>query len=241
MNPGRKQLLLRKAHRWLGVVTGLQLLAWTVSGLYFTLIPIGQIRGEHLLQDAGALRLGHTHLLPPSSIVATNPELRQVAVDQVQIRMRGQRVAYLVVDADRWTAYDAESGVRLPSLVAEEAASIVRQRTHLAVKSTERVTVMPAGSEFRGMEMPAFRVSLSGEDGAQVYVGAESGQVRAVRTDQWRLFDFLWGLHIMDYESRKDFNHWLIQLLAGLSLLTVLSGIVLFITTVRFSSSRASS
>jgi hypothetical protein len=100
---------------------------------------------------------------------------------------------------------------------------------------------MPAGSEFRGMEMPAFRVSLSGEDGAQVYVGAESGQVRAVRTDQWRLFDFLWGLHIMDYESREDFNHWLIQLLAGLSLLTVLSGVVLFITTVRFSSSRASS
>ncbi|MBC8124060.1 MAG: hypothetical protein H7Y22_19760, partial [Gemmatimonadaceae bacterium] len=37
---------LRKAHRYLGLIAGLQLLFWTVSGLYFSLVPIADVRGE---------------------------------------------------------------------------------------------------------------------------------------------------------------------------------------------------
>jgi hypothetical protein len=58
-----------------------------------------------------------------------------------------------------------------------------------------------------------------------------SGRIRAVRTDAWRWFDFLWSLHIMDYETRDNFNHLLIQFLSALGLLTVLSGLALFVTT----------
>ena len=45
------RLTLRKVHRWLGLIAGIQLLAWTVSGLYFTLIPIEEIHGDHLLTN----------------------------------------------------------------------------------------------------------------------------------------------------------------------------------------------
>ena len=67
------------------------------------------------------------------------------------------------------------------------------------------------------------------------YVGLASGRVRAVRTDAWRWFDFLWSLHIMDYEEREDFNHLLIQVLAVMGLATVLSGLTLFALTTRLS------
>ena len=34
------------AHRWLGLVVSLQLLAWTVSGLTFTLLDIDNVHGD---------------------------------------------------------------------------------------------------------------------------------------------------------------------------------------------------
>jgi hypothetical protein len=39
---------LRKSHRWLGVIIGIQFLAWTVSGLYFSWNDIDEIHGDHL-------------------------------------------------------------------------------------------------------------------------------------------------------------------------------------------------
>ena len=37
-------------------------------------------------------------------------------------------------------------------------------------------------------------------------VDAGSGEVTAVRHDRWRLFDWFWMLHIMDYDERSDFS-----------------------------------
>ena len=38
----------RKLHRWLGLLMAIQIVAWMGSGLYFSLVPITEIRGEHL-------------------------------------------------------------------------------------------------------------------------------------------------------------------------------------------------
>ena len=43
-----------------------------------------------------------------------------------------------------------------------------------------------------------------------VYVSEATGRVLERRNDAWRLFDFLWMLHTMDYWGRDDFNHPLI-------------------------------
>ena len=41
----------RKLHRWLGLLMAAQIIAWMASGLYFSLFPIEQIRGEHLTRE----------------------------------------------------------------------------------------------------------------------------------------------------------------------------------------------
>ena len=65
------------------------------------------------------------------------------------------------------------------------------------------------------------------EDGVHVYVGRHSGEIAAVRTRWWRLFDFMWGLHIMDLEEREDTSHPILILFAALALLGVLLGTTL--------------
>jgi len=46
----KMQLKIRKTHRYLGLIIGVQFLAWTVSGLYFSWTDIDQIHGDPFLQ-----------------------------------------------------------------------------------------------------------------------------------------------------------------------------------------------
>lgn len=47
--------LSQKLHKWLGLIVGVQLLIWTVSGFYMVLMDIDMIHGDHLVaeQDNG--------------------------------------------------------------------------------------------------------------------------------------------------------------------------------------------
>jgi len=58
-----------------------------------------------------------------------------------------------------------------------------------------------------------------------LYVSPQTGEVVARRNDLWRAFDFVWMLHIMDYDEREDFNHPLLIATAATALLFVLSGL----------------
>ena len=40
--------LLRRTHNLLALIVGAQVLLWVVSGLFFALRPIEEVRGEHL-------------------------------------------------------------------------------------------------------------------------------------------------------------------------------------------------
>ena len=48
-----------------------------------------------------------------------------------------------------------------------------------------------------------------------------------MRTEWWRTFDLMWGLHIMDLETREDTSHPVLIIFALLSILGALLGCVL--------------
>ena len=92
------------------------------------------------------------------------------------------------------------------------------------VVSTRRFTAEGAPFDFR-RPIPTWQVVLEG--GTNVYVGTETGRVEAVRTRWWRVFDFMWGLHIMDPQTREDTSHPVLIFFAAISLLFALLGTVL--------------
>ncbi|MFT6661534.1 MAG: exosortase/archaeosortase [Maricaulis maris] len=53
--------------------------------------------------------------------------------------------------------------------------------------------------------------------------------VTARRNDTWRVFDFFWMLHIMDYEERENFNNPLLITASVFALVTVLAGLLLLV------------
>ena len=49
----------------------------------------------------------------------------------------------------------------------------------------------------------------------------------ARRSTLWRTYDFLWGLHIMDWRGHEDFNSWLLVIATLLATIMSVAGIVL--------------
>ncbi len=238
-----KQLLIRKSHRWLGIVAGLQLLIWTGSGLFFAVMPIDDIRGTQLIEQPASFRLGHVSLVSPSSLVRQHPSLSMVSLTQVQINQRINTPVYIIKAEDdnakefkaedAWLVFNAETAEQLAPLTEAEARVIAANNTRLPVRSATLVTKVERGSEYRDGELPAWKIELEGSDHATLWVGANTGQLRSVRTTTWRIYDFLWSLHIMDYQGRDNFNSWLLRGFALLGFITIISGIVLFVMSRR--------
>ena len=208
-------------HIWLGWAIAVPLVMWTLSGLVMVARPIEQVRGEHLRLPV------EEQALPPDVQIAvqlpadsTRP-VRSVTT-QVEGRTTVTRIAYLDGTSERFGA----DGTRMAPLTDVEARLLVAERIvgGDAVASVTRFAAEDPPLDFR-REIPVWQVAL--EDGTDVYVGIESGAIEAVRTRFWRVFDLMWGLHIMDLESREDTSHPVLILFAGLALLGTLLGTAL--------------
>lgn len=223
----------RKIHRWLGMVVGIQLLFWTGSGLFFALNPIAKVRGE--TEQAEAASLGdHASIAFPGEALA---ELRRMHgdIDIMSVLLRPHlegavyEIAFRDNEAMGWAMADAASGRLRDPIGPAEAEALARADFAISaeVKTVEHLTTADVDSEYRGRPLPAYRVAFDHPLGTRIYISADRGVVTARRNDRWRWFDFLWMLHIMDYETRDDFNTVVLQVASMLGLVTVLSGFVL--------------
>ena len=232
MSAGLKKSM-RAWHRWLGLFTSIQLLLWTVSGLFFTIPDITDVRGEQyrLSKDYLGVAPKPSDLAPIQNIVTNgNDFIEEDFV--ISLRKRAQSWVYQVQSNDRKTQiFDAISGNPLNTITEAEAIWIVENQTNMNPISVDMINEPKIGSEYRGRDLPLYRVRVEEPKSGVVYIDPTTGNVMAIRTTLWRAWDFLWSLHIMDYRERDDFSHWLIRIFAALSVLTVVSGIVLWIIT----------
>lgn len=70
-------------------------------------------------------------------------------------------------------------------------------------------------------------------DGTRFYVNAGSGEIVTHRTQTWRFYDFLYGLHIFDVFARDNVNNFWAQLFAWIAAISVVLAIVLLPFTLR--------
>lgn len=229
---------LRKAHRYLGLIAGLQLLFWTVSGLYFSLVPIADVRGESSTAKPVGLPV-RADLASPApalqALVKSTPKMGPVQSVSLKTLLGKPvyEVVYLSDGVRLFALADALSGQLRPPLASSEATAIALADfvPKAQVRSVERLTAVPSDSEYREHELPAYRVSFDHPSNTRIYVSEQRGTVTARRNDLWRAFDWFWMLHIMDYRNRDSFNHWLLQAFSALGVITVLSGFALWAST----------
>lgn len=209
---------LRRYHIWLGWLVGVPLLIWTASGLFMAARPIEAVRGEALIADPPPIAGG---VRPVAPVIGPRP------VRTIELHQRAEGPRWLIRYADGGSRLaDAASGALLPGVTATQALALVRgrYRGEAAIRSVTRISADNPPLEFR-RPVAAWRVSL--DDGTRIYLDAATGEILARRTGWWRVYDFMWGLHIMDLQTREEFSHPILQFFAALSTVTVLLALVL--------------
>ena len=133
--------------------------------------------------------------------------------------------------------FDARTGDSKNGITKDEALYIAKKniRDDLKVASIDILTETGGHHEFRQRKdvgkLPAYVVSYSNDEALKAYISVNNGQFQTVRHRDWRIFDFLWMTHTMDYEGRDDFNNIILRVFSILGLITVLSGFTLWFTT----------
>ena len=190
----------RNLHRYLSIFVSIQLLLWTISGIYFAYNKIELVRGEQ-------------YRLPK------NVEYRifdRLGISIIETIEYGEKSYKTYPD-----------GNLIKPLTKEEAIKITAQKTTLNPLEASLITELYPGAEYRG-SLPVYKVKTDTKDDINVYVGYMTGDIGSIRSDSWRIWDLMWSLHIMDYRERDNINNILLQILSILALVTSISGITLF-------------
>lgn len=218
-------------HRWVSAVALIQLAAWTLSGLFFAVVPAVRVKGAPV---------EHAHERPLSSgagLVSLDDVLRVLeprgTVSKLTVASTPSGVFYTGRVGGKSFRLDAKTGADRAVDEAEARAIASRDQPGMPEAVGAVLIDGPTELEYRGKALPAWRVLLADDRGTAIYVDAITGEVTARRNDVWRVYDFLWALHIMDYRERESFRHPLLIGAAALGLLTVASGGVLWLLRAR--------
>lgn len=237
---------LRRLHRFLGVSIGIQLLLWTISGLYFSWTNLNDVHGDPLKKAPEALITEFRDTLgsPAMALNQLNEQVGDFDLTELRlVNILGEQywqMTYITAEHrehrhKEYSLADAQTGALRPPLTEQEAVELAKQAFNATptVKQVEHITATDEHHEFRESPLPAYAVHFEHPTQTTVYVSTELGTVQKFRNDQWRVFDFLWMFHTMDYRSRDNFNNWVLRLFSVLGLVTVCSGFLLFFVTMR--------
>ncbi len=221
----------RTFHLWLSLLLSLQLLAWFGSGLVMSILPIDEVRGDHLKAPARQVQWQQARL-SPADILNNNTQAL------ISLKQRGDMPVYLVQQEEQQQYFSATDGKALNALTETELRQLAQQSYNGkgSISHAQLLTELPI--EARGLQTPVWQVQFNDADNSVFYFDPMLGQLLRVRTDNWRLFDFVWMLHIMDYQERDNFNHLLLIASSALALLFTLSGLVLLVLTLKRKTNR---
>jgi len=210
---------VRRAHKWIGLVVGVQALLWMISGLYMVVVPLEVIHGDHLAH------------VPTEPLNTANAHVAQARLHELYpgitaIRMKsllGKEV-YEIKQGAQASLVDASSGARISPLDREQILALADAAYvgEGSVRGVEWVTRAPR--EVGSRPVPLWAVHYDEPGQSTLYFSPYTGDLVARRHELWRWFDFLWMFHIMDYDERENVNNTLLRVASMSGLVFALSG-----------------
>ena len=213
-----------RAHKWLALIIGAQLLIWFASGVIMSFLPIEQVRGEHLVDRDSVMPIpAGIALVAPQRIVAQ----AGAPVEAMTWHMLDSRPIAEVTTAKGVKLFDAATGAALPPVDGALATKIARTAWKSDDKPRSTATRVTTESPEYRAALPAWRIAFADPEETSVFVAAETGRITAVRNGTWRLYDFFWSLHIMDWKNHENFNSWWLLAFAIGGLMLGIAGTIL--------------
>lgn len=225
----RIKRLITTVHLWAGLLLGVQVVIWMSSGVVMSWFDIEAVTGRDRATPAESQAFAVDDIgIDFGDILQDFPDTNQISFR----RIGGIAALEITTSNGAVRLLDASSGE--PIIVGEPEAITTALDDYSEEASVKRVMLVEEPHyEIRGSTLPLWRVDIDDERGTRLYVSPEDARIVARRNDIWRLYDFFWMLHIMDYGERDDFNNPLIKTASATGLIFALSGIGLVILRLR--------
>ncbi|WP_025819320.1 hypothetical protein [Shewanella marina] len=218
----------RKLHKWFGYMLALQILLWLIGGLVMSAIPLALVHGKHIATKHITNPLNiDDYLIDINAVTQQYPQLQQLLFSH-----RLNQAIIEVITPSKRIIIDAVTGQLAVPLSQIEAQTIAKQH-YLGSGSIQSSQYLAKGPRETGYKPQLWAIQFDDVYRSTLYIDANSGQLHTIRSHIWRIFDFFWMLHIMDYDEREDFNNPLLISFASFSVLFCLTGILLLFQQIK--------
>lgn len=212
--------LSRSLHKWIGLFIGMQVLIWLATGLYMVVVSLDFIHGDTLVRNMQrAIEIPSSSRISMAGLRARYPDASAISLQAVMNR------TYLVVTTPAGRLLiNPESGDVESPLDQETARDIALFHFNgdAAIKVISLITADPP-REIGSRRLPLWRVDFNDRFNTSFYIDPYTGTLVTRRHRYWRIFDFFFMLHIMDYDERTDVHNPLL-------IVAQLTGVVFVIT-----------
>ena len=216
--------LLRVLHKWIGLIIGLQFLLWTLSGAIMALLDMETVAGGER-RDPPRVKAVTTDAWP-----SVLQRLGAKPITGLTMRPLLDRQLYEVKTPEGVKLFDAALGhaVTVDARLARQVATAAYPGNAqvMRVEPLDKLSLA-----VRTHELPIWRVDFADEQSSSYYVSATTGALLERRNDTWRVWDFFWMLHNMDYVNRTSFNHPLIIMVGFAAVWLAITGFYLLFRT----------
>lgn len=227
----RLHLIVAQLHKWIALIIGIQIVLWLSGGFVMSFFAIEKVKGEHnVARPAPQVIEGIGDVLPIDQI------LRQAGIEgieEVRLNFLLDRLVYVVTGASRTVGiFDARTGEKLNPIDEDYALAIARADFSGDANVKSSALLEENTAEYRG-PVPVWQILFDDPEHTALYVSPDQARIFARVNRTWRIYDFFWMLHIMDYDEREDFNHPLLVAASVLALFVGVSGIGLLLYRLR--------
>jgi Na(+)-translocating NADH:ubiquinone oxidoreductase F subunit len=207
---------------------GAQLILWTLSGLMFAWLDHHEVMAQHSVREPSP-----PHLSSATAVVEPGEWLAQYEpADVVGITLipRGPQWFYRIQLTDRAELRRADTG-QLFEIDAGFVRTLAQARYagEGTLASIENLVSTPEARDAGAV----WQVRFDDESATSLYFSAADARFVVARNDTWRVFDFFWMLHTMDYRGRDNFNNPLVISAGTGALWLGLSGFILLFRAFR--------
>jgi len=210
----------------MALIVGIQLFLWALSGFYMVAVHIDIIHGDMLVKNMRQTVGNVTGKKVALSLSMNQIAQRYPKTHTITLKSLLGNPVYLIKSQSNTDLLDAETGEQLSPLSRETILKIARY--HYAGEGQIRLAEQMDGhpdTELHREPRSKWRIDFDDGWNSSFYIDPSSGQFIKRRHTLWHIFDFLWMLHIMDYDDRDNVNNTLLQIFSVAGVLFASSGI----------------
>jgi hypothetical protein len=202
---------------------GLQFVIWSISGAYMVVFDIDYIHGDGLVADNSTFLKSEQINYSIADLYSDHPKAKEIELSA----MLGNAV-YRFNDGKNKYLLSADTGNSLSPISEKNAEEIAKHQYNQASVRIKQVSLITENPPFElsARHLPVWRIDFDEFASPSFYISVHTGELVTKRHTFWRIFDWMFSFHVMDYVE-EDPSNKLLFVFAAFSLVASLFGLVL--------------